>query len=99
MLSSRWCRCLETARLAFGTVEPFPLLDSFRRGEDEARTKETRAFVSRPFTGPNLVLVTHGFNIRGVTGLPLINSGEAVVLTPLGAAGFRVAGRLSVPPP
>lgn len=55
------------------------------------------AFVSLPFTGPTLVLVTHGFNIRGVTGLPLIDSGEAVVLTPLGDAGFRVAGRLAVP--
>jgi hypothetical protein len=29
VLSSRWCRALDTARLAFGTVEPFPPLDSF----------------------------------------------------------------------
>ncbi|MBI4572000.1 MAG: hypothetical protein HY713_01780 [candidate division NC10 bacterium] len=29
VLSSRWCRCLDTARLAFGRVEPWPPLDSF----------------------------------------------------------------------
>ena len=29
VLSSRWCRCLETARLAFGPVEPWLPLDSF----------------------------------------------------------------------
>ncbi|HZX61552.1 MAG TPA: histidine phosphatase family protein, partial [Candidatus Methylomirabilis sp.] len=29
VLSSRWCRCLETARLAFGTAESWPPLDSF----------------------------------------------------------------------
>lgn len=98
VLSSRWCRCLETARFAFGKAEPWPVLDSLRRGEDEARTKETRAFVSRPFTGPNVVLVTHQFNIRAVTGLPSIASGETIVLTPLGDAGFRVAGRLPAPP-
>ncbi len=27
--SSRWCRCLDTARLAFGRVDPWPALDSF----------------------------------------------------------------------
>ena len=29
VLSSRWCRCLETARRAFGKATPFPALDSF----------------------------------------------------------------------
>jgi 8-oxo-(d)GTP phosphatase len=39
--SSRWCRCLETARLLeLGPVEPEPALDSFfqRRSEGPART-------------------------------------------------------------
>ncbi|HYE92671.1 MAG TPA: hypothetical protein VEA38_16695 [Terriglobales bacterium] len=98
VLSSRWCRCLETARLAFGAVEPWPALDSLRRGEETTRVRETRAFLSRPFTGPNVVLVTHQFNIRDVTGLPSIASGETIVLKPLGGEGFRVAGRLPAPP-
>ena len=97
VLSSRWCRCLETARLAFGRVEPWPALDSLRGGEEDERVKEVRGFASQPFTGPNVVLVTHQFNIRAVTGLPSIASGETSVLTPLGPAGFRVAGRLPAP--
>lgn len=97
VLSSRWCRCLETARLAFGRAEPWPALDSLRRGEEDARTREMRAFVSAPLSGSNIVLVTHQFNIRAVTGLPSIESGETIVLAPLGDAGFRVAGRLAPP--
>jgi broad specificity phosphatase PhoE len=96
--SSRWCRCLETARLAFGRAEPWAALDSLRRGDEDARVKEVRAFASRQFTGANIVLVTHQFNIRAVTGLPSIESGETIVLTPLGDAGFRVTGRLPAPP-
>ena len=41
VLSSRWCRALDTARLAFGSLtEPFPPLDSFFAGRDreEAQT-------------------------------------------------------------
>lgn len=98
VLSSRWCRCLETARLGFGRAEAWPALDSLRRGEEGARVKEVRTFASRQFTGANIVLVTHQFNIRAVTGLPSIESGESIVLTPLGDAGFRVAGRLPAPP-
>jgi phosphohistidine phosphatase SixA len=35
VLSSHWCRCLETARLAFGRAEPWEPLDSVF--EDRAR--------------------------------------------------------------
>jgi hypothetical protein len=34
VLSSRWCRCIDTARLAFGRVTPTPYLDSMF-GEEE----------------------------------------------------------------
>jgi phosphohistidine phosphatase SixA len=96
VLSSRWCRCLETARLAFGTAEPWPALDSLFRDPnlEEPRTREVRQLVSRPFTGGNLILVTHNFNIRALTGISPA-SGEMVVITPGGAGHFRLAGRLA----
>jgi phosphohistidine phosphatase SixA len=96
VLSSRWCRCLETARLAFGSAEPWPALDSLYREPDQeaARTTAVRALATKPFTGANLVLVTHNFNIRALTGISPA-SGEAIVLTPLGDGRFRVAGRLA----
>src|SRR5438876_345037 len=95
VLSSQWCRCLETARLAFGTAEPWSALNSsFRDRTLEAdRTREVRALASeRPAKG-NLVLVTHQVNIGALTGVYPVE-GELVVLTPLGQGNFRVAGTM-----
>ena len=96
VLSSRWCRCTETATLAFGRVEVWEPISGARPGSDleKQRTAEVRRFVSTPFTGGNVVLVTHNFNIRALTGLST-ESGEMVVLTPRGNDTFRVAGRLA----
>jgi phosphohistidine phosphatase SixA len=95
VLSSRWCRCLETARLAFGPVEPWLPLDSFFN--DRSREAEQTPIVrqragERPTTG-NLVLVTHQVNIAALTGISPA-AGEMVILTPQGNSTFRLAGRL-----
>lgn len=95
VLSSRWCRCLETARLAFGAVEPWPALDSFfgDRSREPQQTQAVRALAGeRPPSG-NLILVTHGFNIRALTGI-LPAAGEMVILTPQGNGVFQVAAQL-----
>jgi phosphohistidine phosphatase SixA len=82
--SSRWCRCLDTARIAFGRVEPWPVLDSFfaeRSGNGPAQTAELRRWALR-FRGPdNAVLVTHQVNVTGLTG-QWVASGELLVLEP-----------------
>ena len=96
VLSSQWCRCLETTRLAFGSAEPWPPLNSVfddRRREPE-QTRAVRALAGeRPGAG-NLVFVTHQVNISALTGL-FPAPGEIVVLTPQGSGAFRVAGRLA----
>jgi broad specificity phosphatase PhoE len=95
VLSSRWCRYMETARLAFGRVQHWEPIDGARPGSVlGARTAEVRRMVSTPFTGGNVVLVTHGFNIRSLTGIS-VASGEMVVLTPRGNEAFEIAGRLA----
>ncbi len=69
--SSHWCRCLETARLLdIGDVEPHPAFDSFfqRPGERDARTRAAREFLRTLPSGPPVVIVTHQFNIRALTG-------------------------------
>jgi len=96
VLSSPWCRCVETARLAFGGSEPWPALANlFGRPENRAeQVRQMQRQVSeRPGPG-NLVLVTHGSTIAALTG---INPGtaEMVVVTPQGGGRFAVAGRLS----
>lgn len=70
VLSSRWCRCLDTARLAFGKAIPEPALDSFfaDRNRSDSQTAAIRARI-QSFRGPgNLVMVTHQVNITAITG-------------------------------
>jgi broad specificity phosphatase PhoE len=94
--SSRWCRCLETARIAFGRAEPWEPLDSIfdDRGREPERTRAVRALAGARPAGGNLVLVTHAVNIRALTGISPAPA-EFVVLTPEGDGRFRVAGRLA----
>jgi len=96
VLSSRWCRCLETARLAFGTAESWPPLDSFfgDRSREPEHTKAVQQLVGEPPGTGNLILVTHQVNIRALTGL-FPAPGEMIILTPQGNGAFRVAGRLA----
>jgi len=95
VLSSQWCRCLETARLAFGEPTPWPALNStFRNRELEPeRTREVRVLAGERPAGGNLVLVTHQLTIAALTSVSPAE-GELVVLSPLGGGRFRVAGRL-----
>jgi hypothetical protein len=57
--SSVWCRCLDTATLAFGTVNPWLPLNSFFRKRDREpnQTRAVREQVSR-HRGGTLVFVT-----------------------------------------
>lgn len=82
VLSSRYCRALETARLAFGDrlVEPFEALDA----REDAAPESDAAILERirAFSGSdNLVLVTHGETIRRLTGATA-REGEAIVVAP-----------------
>jgi broad specificity phosphatase PhoE len=96
VLSSHWCRCLETARLAFGRAEPWEPLDSIfeDRAREPERTRAVRRVVGERPAERNLVLVTHGANVLALTGVSLA-PGEFVVLTPEAGGTFRVAGRLT----
>lgn len=95
--SSRWCRALDTASLAFPAVivEPNAALDSFfgetRKSEDQ--TRRLRDMVTR-WAGrqSTLVLVTHQVNISALTGL-FAAEGEVVALRP-SPGGFEVVGQV-----
>ena len=96
VLSSRWCRALDTARLAFGEgAEPFPALDSFfeerdgRDGQTEAVRETIEGWRKHPGV---LVLVTHQVNVAALTGIGPAE-GEVVVLRPKPDRGFELVGR------
>ena len=92
--ASVWCRCMDTARLAFGTATNWPALDSFfrDRSREAGQTREVRELVNGHREG-TLVLVTHQVNIIALTGLSPAE-GEMLILTPRGD-DFTVAGRLT----
>jgi broad specificity phosphatase PhoE len=97
VLSSPWCRCLETARLAFGRAEQWaPLSNLFgNRAREAEQLQPLREIAGRRPEGGNLVLVTHGSVVRPLTGISPAPA-ELVVLTPAGPGRFTAAGRLPV---
>ncbi len=97
VLSSQWCRCLETGRLAFGQAEPWPALNNLfgRREREPAQTAEVRQRIAA-WTGPGtLVLVSHGSVIGPLTGA-YPGEGEVIVLRPDAGKGFQVVGRIAL---
>lgn len=78
--TSQWCRCRETAELAFGTAQDWPALNSFfaDRSGGRDQTAEVLAHTSSLAAGRNLMLVTHQVNITALAG-GFVVPGEVVV--------------------
>jgi phosphohistidine phosphatase SixA len=93
VLSSAWCRCVETAELLdLGQVEVFEPLNSFfgKRDTEASQTEAVRRLIG-DWKGPaTLVLVTHQVNVTALTDI-FPASGEMVVLRPNG----QFIGRIS----
>jgi broad specificity phosphatase PhoE len=98
VLSSPWCRCLETARIAFGEARADPMLGNlFTHGENTARQQaQFRELAGKPAPGGNRIMVTHGATIAAFTGISP-GTAEAIVGTFDRDGRFRVAGRIEVP--
>jgi len=97
VMSSPRCRCLDTARLAFGRVEAWDVLGG-ALGDDQRRqahVAEINKAIAAHDAGAPLVLVTHGSVVTALTGLD-IRMGEFVVLRRAGDGTRRVAGQLYV---
>lgn len=98
VLSSPWCRCLDTARIAFGDARIEPALGNlFTHSENTSRQlAQFRELAAQPSPGGNRILITHGATIAAFTG---INPGtaEAIIGTMGGDGRFRVAGRIEAP--
>jgi len=82
VLSSQWCRCLETAALLkLGSVEELALLNSFFQQYErrDFQTKSLREWVGKHNLKQPLVLVTHQVNITSLTDI-YPSSGELVIV-------------------
>ncbi|HEY9629442.1 MAG TPA: histidine phosphatase family protein [Coleofasciculaceae cyanobacterium] len=82
VLSSQWCRCLETAeRMNLGKVEPFPPLNSFfgDRSQTDEQTAQVQQFLLEQTVPGVMVMVSHQVNITALSDI-FPQSGEAVVM-------------------
>ena len=98
--TSPWCRCRETATLAFGKAEDWePLASLFdfpdRDAEYTERVMKRIGNYSSRGPGGNVAMVTHNVNIAALTRLS-VATGEIVVVRPDGCCGLRTVGRLKL---
>ena len=96
VLSSQWCRCLETAELlGLGPVEGLPILNSFyeRRENQTPQTRALEDWIAEQDLGQPVVLVTHQVNITALTGV-FPTSGEMVVIRRTEDGGTVVVGSI-----
>ena len=100
VLSSPWCRCLDTATLAFGRAEPWAALGS-PRGATESTNAESlvtlrRALAAASVRGkPFEAWVTHMFVLSDLAGTNSA-SGEGLVLRADAGGNPKVLARLLI---
>ena len=94
VLTSQWCRCIDTAKYAFGNYKEFTALNStfqspYNKNEGK-QLKDLYSFVKKwNGKGKNLVLITHYSIITAVTNA-VPSSGEIVVAD----KNFKVLGTI-----
>ena len=98
--SSPWCRCRDTASLAFGRFEDWEALSSVfdfpeREPDFTERVKKRIASIDRRAPKGNIAMVTHNVNIAALTRASVAPA-EIVVVEAQGCCGLRVLGRLQL---
>jgi phosphohistidine phosphatase SixA len=70
VLSSQWCRCQDTARLAFGQAQDWPALNSTFAGQGQAAAQDMalRDRLRQMPAGRMEIWVTHQVNMTALTG-------------------------------
>jgi len=96
VLTSPYCRCIDTGTLAFGRATPVQYLrPPGTESEGQAKLNQDRVVQEilkhRDFS--NLVMVTHDLNISDVVLEDTVSMGEFFVVQPRGAT-FDVIGRI-----
>jgi phosphohistidine phosphatase SixA len=98
VLSSPWCRCVETAKIAFGGSQNENALSNLfgRSQNSDAQKAAFRRLVAQAPKQGNLILVTHGSTTLAFTGVSPATA-ELVIVTPGDGGNYRLAGRIPVP--
>ncbi len=96
VLTSPYCRCIDTGKLAFGRATPVPYLKPPGVvSEDQAKLNQERVVqeILNHRDPSNLVMITHDLNISNVVLEDTVPMGEFFVIRPKGA-DFDVIGKI-----
>ena len=102
VLTSPFCRCVDTAALAFGAYEVNQDLAHIAYSEDKEGKKRTAYLRSKmreflgtvPPPGENIVLVGHSPNLIPIIDIRSLPEGNTVVFKPDGKGSFELAGMI-----
>ena len=82
VLSSEWCRCKDTAKIAFKNFETFDALNSFYderfASNKDKQIKDLKNYIKNWNSDKNLVLVTHFVVISSILNIGA-SSGEIII--------------------
>ncbi len=95
--SSEYCRCIETAELAFGTPETRLSLSSFMHESTQEQDRRVNVIqqllATAPAANTNNVLVTHSYMQQRASNVPL-QEGAAAVFMPTEKNKFQLIAKL-----
>ena len=82
VLSSEWCRCKDTAKIAFKNFETFNALNSFYdekfASNEDRQIKNLKKYIKSWESDKNLILVTHFVVISSILNMGT-SSGEMII--------------------
>ncbi|HEY5624298.1 MAG TPA: histidine phosphatase family protein [Gammaproteobacteria bacterium] len=96
IISSQWCRCVDTAELlGFGNVEELPSLNSLYSfpGQGGEMTRETAEWIAEADLSRPTILVTHQINVSSLVRRGA-EEGDIVVAERSADGSLRYAGHL-----
>lgn len=98
VLSSPYCRSIETAKLAFGRAEVTDDLVNTVTADEETVARKAQALKkllsTPPAAGTNTVLSSHSGNLQEATGIWPKPEGVAIVFKPEGGGQFSYVARI-----
>jgi len=98
VLTSPYCRCIDTGSLAFGRATPVQYLrPPGTVSEDQAKLNQERVVqeILKHRDPSNLVMITHDLNIADVVLEDTVPMGEFFVVQPKGS-DFEVLGKIHI---
>jgi phosphohistidine phosphatase SixA len=99
VLTSPYCRCIDTGKLAFGRATPVQYLrPPGAVSEDQAKLNQERVVqeILKHRDSSNMVMITHDLNIADVVLEDTVPMGEFFVLQTKGTNGFDVLGKIQL---